>query len=50
MSANWCAGIKDATRINELAIPGTHDAAAWTHHWNWATVDHILANNARFSK
>lgn len=30
MGENWCDAIPDITRINELAIPGTHDAAAWT--------------------
>lgn len=34
MSSNWCSRIADDTRINELALPGTHDAAAWTHYWN----------------
>lgn len=35
MSSDWCAGIADDTPINELAIPGTHDSAAWTHNWNY---------------
>jgi hypothetical protein len=34
MSSDWCAQISDNTRINQLAIPGTHDAAAWTHDWD----------------
>ena len=33
MISDWCNRISSSTRINELAIPGTHDAAAWTHHW-----------------
>ena len=33
MSNDWIARIPDGTRVNELALPGTHDAAAWTHHW-----------------
>lgn len=50
MSANWCAGIKDATRINELAIPGTHDAAAWTHHWNWPGLKGTWAQRKNFTE
>ena len=38
MSSDWCARISDKTRINQLAIPGTHDAAAWTHYWNVPTT------------
>lgn len=34
MSSDWCSKISDDTPINELAIPGTHDSAAWTHYWN----------------
>lgn len=34
MSSDWCSQIADDTPINELAIPGTHDSAAWTHSWN----------------
>lgn len=34
MSSDWCSTIFDSTRINELAIPGTHDASAWTHEWD----------------
>lgn len=34
MSSDWVSRIPDGTRINELAIPGTHDAAAWTHYSN----------------
>jgi hypothetical protein len=34
MSSDWCSRIPDNARINDLAIPGTHDSAAWTHHWN----------------
>ncbi len=36
MSRDWCAKISDSVLINDLAIPGTHDAAAWTHYWNWS--------------
>lgn len=28
----WLKKIKDEIRINQLAIPGTHDAAAWTKY------------------
>lgn len=34
MSSDWCSRIPDDTPINDLAIPGTHDSAAWTHNWN----------------
>jgi hypothetical protein len=37
MSSDWCAGLKDSARINDLAIPGTHDAAAWTYDLNAMT-------------
>ncbi|WP_346017156.1 phosphatidylinositol-specific phospholipase C domain-containing protein [Pseudenhygromyxa sp. WMMC2535] len=31
---DWVSEIKDDVPINQLSIPGTHDAAAWTHHWD----------------
>ena len=30
----WCKRINNRNRINTLAIPGTHDSAAWTKYWN----------------
>ena len=32
MSSDWVSQIEDDTRISDLAIPGTHDSAAWTHY------------------
>jgi len=32
MSSNWCSKIPNNTPINAISIPGTHDAAAWTHY------------------
>ena len=31
MSIDWVSKIRDGIEINRLAIPGTHDAASWTH-------------------
>lgn len=30
MNSDWLSSIKDGVHINELALPGTHDAASWT--------------------
>ncbi|KGJ87950.1 phosphatidylinositol-specific phospholipase C domain-containing protein [Colwellia psychrerythraea] len=35
---NWCEKLKDETRINQIAIPGTHDSSAWTHHENFPGI------------
>lgn len=32
MNTNWCSRIVDNVTLNRLALPGTHDAAAWTHY------------------
>lgn len=32
MTKTWLTDLDDGIRINQLAIPGTHDAGAWTHH------------------
>lgn len=34
MSENWLKDISNDAVINNLAIPGTHDSAAWTHYFN----------------
>ena len=31
---DWCSQLRPTKAITELAIPGTHDSAAWTHHEN----------------
>ena len=32
---NWCGALRPTLNLTEVAIPGTHDSAAWTHHENW---------------
>jgi hypothetical protein len=32
MSIDWLSHIRDSIQINRIAIPGTHDAASWTHN------------------
>jgi hypothetical protein len=32
---NWCGALRPTLNLTEIAIPGTHDSAAWTHHENW---------------
>jgi 1-phosphatidylinositol phosphodiesterase len=32
---DWCSALRPTMNLTELAIPGTHDSAAWTHHENF---------------
>jgi hypothetical protein len=31
---SWMASIPDSVKLNEMAIPGTHDSAAWGGYFN----------------
>ncbi|KAK5636984.1 hypothetical protein RRF57_012696 [Xylaria bambusicola] len=43
--ARWMAGIPDETRLTQLTIPGTHDAATW--NYTQSTQDALTSSTRR---